>query len=471
MTNSEQGRDLKWLVEQFNTMENDLDLVNWTIHGYQPWVDLKARLYERAKTGGLGLMSKAHPNLISANQRSPILDPGQINDFVKQRNQPKQMTKLLPRSRVAIKPSGRFAANGTDLYTECVAEAFRNASFELEDKTPDSGTLEVDPRQNLGWVNLAVQQAMKGSPTERYKLKKRDRQKASELSKYFEHHFLADPNNMENHLAFFVRYMNLYSRSVADYLRKQRVKNLILVGSVGRAPLVHGAQMSGATVIELQHGVINKYHLGYSWPGVKPTVGIPDAILTYGNYWSDVTPLAMKSYITGASWLPTDQSTFDKQDKLVLVTSQGPIGEKLFRFISNSARLLSGYSFIFQLHPSENPSTYQKLAKDFDVPKNLEISESKPGKVYELMKQAEFSVGVSSTTLFEGMAMGCKTLVVNLASSEYLEDAVNQGDALMVQSPEEFADRITEAPACGDPKKYFATPLAGKELKKAILSL
>ena len=70
----------------------------------------------------------------------------------------------------------------------------------------------------------------------------------------------------------------------------------------------------------------------------------------------------------------------------------------------------------------------------------------------DLLASATYQVGVSTTALVEGIALGCRTAVANLPGHEYLEPAIAKGHALLVSRPAE----LTQAPVCANPSAYYA---------------
>ena len=64
---------------------------------------------------------------------------------------------------------------------------------------------------------------------------------------------------------------------------------IFVVVSYENLAIVAAAKSLGIQAIELQHGTITDYHLGYSYPEKTRLNGeipyFPDKILTFGDYW------------------------------------------------------------------------------------------------------------------------------------------------------------------------------------------
>ena len=73
-----------------------------------------------------------------------------------------------------------------------------------------------------------------------------------------------------------------------------------------------------------------------------------------------------------------------------------------------------------------------------------------------LLASASYQVGVATTALFEGMVLGCRTVVAQLPGHEYLLPVVERGDAVLADSPTALADLLPSAPVCPDSTTYYA---------------
>jgi hypothetical protein len=142
----------------------------------------------------------------------------------------------------------------------------------------------------------------------------------------------------------------------------------------------------------------------------------------------------------------------------VVFTSQGAIGEQLLPLALDAARALPDKHIIFRLHPSEALSDFEaKLAAVGEIPSNFELNARTPN-IFALLASAETQVGVFSTTLLEGMALGCKTAIVALPGFEYLQLVVDRGDASIARSADEMVSAIVNAAECRDASYYYAKP-------------
>lgn len=247
------------------------------------------------------------------------------------------------------------------------------------------------------------------------------------------------------------------SKGYKTLFKKTKAKRLYLTSAYTNCAAVHAARECGMEVIELQHGIFTRYHLGYSFPNGGDVPYFPDRLMCFGKFWPEATPLPTGLHIDviGAPYiakLSVDHPSSGPR-RSVVFSSQGVIGAKLFEFASRAASLLPQENFIFRLHPSEILEEYEDRARG-RMPPNLTLSHRSPN-IFALLASAGTQVGVFSTTLFEGMVLGCKTMLIDMPGIEYMESVTARGDAILMKTPEEFAAALLSAPLCRDPDFYY----------------
>ncbi|WP_233712168.1 hypothetical protein [Kribbella turkmenica] len=225
-------------------------------------------------------------------------------------------------------------------------------------------------------------------------------------------------------------------------LRKHRITTVYVVVAYFHQHIVGAARDLGIRVVELQHGAISRFHLGYSYPGRPNVADQPDALWCFGPYWTDVAdlPAGTSTSVVGASYLPT---VAQKDPRLAVFLSQGTIGTELLHVAEAVGKEDPSLDVVFRLHPSER-------ASDYTIPAGVRLSTE--GSTLDLLASATYQVGVSTTALFEGMALGCRTAVANLPGHEYLERPISSGHAILMTEP----NQLTSAPLCEAPETYYA---------------
>lgn len=233
-------------------------------------------------------------------------------------------------------------------------------------------------------------------------------------------------------------------------------KKIVITCSYGKEALIAAARKCAAEIIELQHGTISKYHLGYSFPNNKNIPYFPDKLLLFGQYWSDSTPIPLpKDKIRNVGYrffdLKGDNKIEDKNNK-ILFLSQGTVADKLSSLAYEFASQQDSYKVVYKLHPSEYKSwrKHANLAKASKLD-NFTVIDSSKVSLYELFEESEFQVGVYSTAIYEGLAFGLKTILVNTAGIENMEFLVDNNYVMRADNYCDLISNITDYKA----KKIF----------------
>ena len=217
-------------------------------------------------------------------------------------------------------------------------------------------------------------------------------------------------------------------------------------------------------VHELQHSAITPYSLGYSYPGRPEVATSPDTVLCFGPFWTHATefPRNTTPRVIGRPRVMDAELSRGgvRRPRHVLVISQSVLGQALLTLVARAAALAPDYRFVFRPHPSELESDLHGslAAAGLALPANLSIvSGGEP--LYRQLAEAALQVGVFSTGLFEGMTLGCRTIVADLPGAEAMGAVIERGDALLVETPEDLAAALPRAPIA-KPNDYYAEPVA-----------
>ena len=198
--------------------------------------------------------------------------------------------------------------------------------------------------------------------------------------------------------------------------------------------MISAAKDRNIEIIELQHGNMSRFHMGYSFPNSKNVPYFPDKMLLFGKFWFDSTPLPLdKSNVKIIGFKDFNNKikqyiNVPKIPNSVVFISQGIIGGDLSKKAVETAKNNAKYSIIYRLHPQERnrwESIYPDLAENSRL-ENL-VVDAGDSTIYDLLSKSEYVVGVSSTALYEALAFGCKVALLNLFSIEYMNYLINKG--------------------------------------------
>lgn len=266
--------------------------------------------------------------------------------------------------------------------------------------------------------------------------------------------------------------------------KERKPKKIFVVVAYENKAIVAAAKDLNIEVIELQHGTISNYHLGYSYPRntrlckgkIKEIKYFPDKILTFGDYWinKEVSPIDHDKIIPiGFPYFQKQARDYlnkDNKSNKILFISQGVIGKYLSRFAYEVASKLKDYKIIYKLHPGEYATwmeNYEDLNKAIKL-KNFEVIDNSKTPLYELFSQSKYQVGAFSTAIYEGLMFNCKTFIVNLPGTEYLEDLIEEGYVLKVKDSADLIENLTKFVPKEYDKNFFFKNIDEKLLKDVV---
>jgi len=245
---------------------------------------------------------------------------------------------------------------------------------------------------------------------------------------------------------------------------------------------LYTAKQMGIKVVELQHGIISKQHPAYNVFTKMDKHFFPDYLFAFGDYVKD-----QQNYINPENVLPVGNmyldyiknkykpseetvkmfSNFKKQyKKIVAISSQSLLENKLIEFLKKSASLSKDILYIFVPRDLSKDYSYANFPENIIIIKNL--------NVYQTIKEADFHSTLCSTCALEAPALGVPNILINingLAKNYYSNLLTNRDITKFVDTPEEFVDLILKWQPKG--KKEIASLYSGfyKENHKESLKM
>lgn len=214
-------------------------------------------------------------------------------------------------------------------------------------------------------------------------------------------------------------------------LKIQKPYKIFFVSGVYFTPLIAAAESLNIKIYELQHGVINNFHLAYQFPNISRDGFYSNGILLFSDYWKSKAqyPIGTELITIGNDYYSVENQT-EKSPKSILIISSGLLAKNIIEFIKINVDFFSsyGYKLNYKLHPDEFfewEKRYVEL-KELSESGLLKVITNKP-PLPELLAKSEFVIGVSSTVLYEGLDNSCKVFVLDLPTSEYFDDLIKKG--------------------------------------------
>jgi hypothetical protein len=238
----------------------------------------------------------------------------------------------------------------------------------------------------------------------------------------------------------------LFSRIEPDYL--------LLIDAYDDHTVVAAAKERDIQVVELQHGFLDRHHIGYSWSKYalpfKAQMPIPDRVFLYGEYWKQ--ELEVKGFweeeLRAVGSLRVDQWRQRKIERsketcTLVVTTQNLDTERLIAYLSDFVDMVDDQDFrlFIKLHQGEaNDRLYQEA---FGADKRVHVLlASEPPSTFELLARSDFHLSIYSTCHYEALALGTPTVILPLTGYESVLPLHRAGHAFLAERPSDLVSLV-----------------------------
>ncbi len=232
--------------------------------------------------------------------------------------------------------------------------------------------------------------------------------------------------------------------------KRQPQKILIVCAYTYKKALVAAAKYCETECIELQHGTMDKFHMGYSYPNHPYIHYFPDKMYVFGLYWKEHVQLPLKAENIIVKGFPYFNSVskkylhLKKNKNQITILSQGSIGIRMSQLFVKDVSLYREFIIKYKLHPGEYSrykSEYPELMPATDLP-NVEIIDNNEQNLYYHLNTSEYVIGVYSTAVYEALAFGCKVVVLDLPGVEYMSELIENKYVMFAKNFEEAYRQI-----------------------------
>ena len=336
-----------------------------------------------------------------------------------------------------------------DIYTKYFLDSIKDKNYEMLEYSFKGKNIKKTAKNHKFLDALTVRRMIQ--PKFTYSdFTKEEREHIETLRSAFEAEF----GVTYDFAAMFARRIEKYKNEYKYYdklFKRRRPKVIYLVVSYSHHALIAAAKDNNIKTVELQHGTISRYHLGYNYPHCTKAIKcFPDELYVFGDYWKDAAdyPIA-KDKITaiGFKYFQNKISSYTKitkDEKQILFISQGVIGKGLSEYALSLAKELPEYKIVYKLHPGEFArwkEEYAALEEASKLP-NVKIVDTNEKTLYHYFAESDYQVGVFSTAIYEGIAFKCKTVLVELPGIEYMDDLVSKNIVHLVKNNEELKNAV-----------------------------
>lgn len=228
-------------------------------------------------------------------------------------------------------------------------------------------------------------------------------------------------------LEFLAEYYFYYAIFAAS---KPRI--IITSEKTGKA-LIAASSKLGLKSIDLQHGVIDRFHPQYiydeSLKGLKKSLGIPTYVGVFGgihkklmlenNFWNDGEIEILGSYRMERmrAHRNSDHGLLTRNENWILIPAQWNIFESVQYLVSNlNHNLDSKFRIILKMHPLEL-TEHEQVYGEIALKSNGKIViAGKDDNTYSLIESSLVVIGFDSAVLLEAVSLGKPVITISTQS-------------------------------------------------------
>lgn len=436
--------ELKRICEQLWALEQDLDLFQSEIQGIHFWKLVRTRVFQNIMMAK-GIHDQANHTVERGRFSKVTSIFGHLKNYVQHGlKKPRKRDVLIFNHPRKVLVDGKYI----DIYTEQFVKSIEASeqSYLVIDRPTNWHKHYISPNENVVYSDDAdILSRVMVRFLRMYRVKPNAQELAllDRLSAQLKASFGSDGKLY--HVT--MQQINLfkietdYYKKILDFVEPKKI--YVVIGR-GFEALIAEANRRGIDVFEIQHGIITKYNLDYSFPGQKEIPYFPNGMVVFGKYWYMSTPMPIKEQNIvsfGSPYLLSRiaaYSEYVRNEKQVVFISQSTIGKKLMPYVLRLAQKRPDLSVLVKLHPTEFPvwkEHYPELLEAQQLA-NVEVVDTFDKNLFELFATSAYQIGVYSTALYEGIYMGCKTILVDLPGVEHLEYLFENQYAQLVDTPD-----------------------------------
>lgn len=228
---------------------------------------------------------------------------------------------------------------------------------------------------------------------------------------------------MVRHMRQYYFIYDLWHLFYKNVLKRIKPKKIYLVGGIFYAPLVNVADAMNIDTIEIQHGVINKNHLGYHFPKTSRDGYFSRELYLLSNFWKEKAslPAGVKTTQTGNNYFYRQPTVSNKKNDVLFVS--GPrYGDKVAEIAISFAEKNKGVPISFKLHPREAKDWKKRYKKLYELHQRQLIEIMTGISSSEKLQSFEYIISTSSTMAYELIDMRKKVFIINFHDDYFTEE-------------------------------------------------
>lgn len=250
----------------------------------------------------------------------------------------------------------------------------------------------------------------------------------------------------------------------------------VLTADPGEHALVAAAREAAIPVVELQHGISDRWHPGYSWTGYavpyRSRMPIPDRTFLYGEHWRRELDAhgfwgdALR--VVGSPRMDHYRSRIapdrDGGPPTLLVTTQGIEVRETAGFLARVLEVARAEGveirLVVKLHPVNEPDRAPYAERFGSDPRATILLGNEGPSTFDLLTRADFHLSISSATHYDALGLGVRTIILGLRRHDVVRHLYDAGHASLARTPEAVVELVQRPGGRGVPPEasgyYFS---------------
>ena len=233
-------------------------------------------------------------------------------------------------------------------------------------------------------------------------------------------------------------------------LKKIRPKKIWLVIGYGNHALIAAAKDQGIETEEIQHGLMSRHHMNYSFGGLKDIPYFPDRICLFGSFWYDISNLPLTEdrvdYYNNPIVGYERGGVRNPKNKKILFLTQPIITRYIEKLVAEMMenRFFDEYEIAVKLHPAE----YRVWKRESPglaglTERGVRIIDNSDVPLYDLFREYDTVVAVASTALFEALYFGCDVYLLSVPSIRWIDSLAGERFPSPIRTVDDLVNLLT----------------------------
>ena len=246
-------------------------------------------------------------------------------------------------------------------------------------------------------------------------------------------------------------------------------KNIILMDAYSNYAIavIYYAKEFGIPVMEMQHGLINDYHIGYKIrvpTGFKGKLIIADKVILYGDKYKEImlsgenihkkenlivagSPLTNKyinKYFQKKAYMRKrmrERITINKDSFVVMITSGYSNNYDLLEFIKEIIKIPDDFYLVIKPHPLEY-NVGNSIYKTIESHPRVRVIKKEESDLFENLAATDVHASINSSVFLECLPLQIPNIIIKISTYFEIFLLLKKDEVINVSTPEEFVKEV-----------------------------